>query len=206
MKKEENNQKTNKKRRKLWIRILLLIVLAAVLMFAPYVYDAVRNDPNIVLKKISTVLTEDSTVDVTYTYKPGKYKIIGKDRLPLYAFTPEESGDYTFSVSNVVSEEDVFLSLQASDSHFNNYLSIDNMEAGGGDFSDTVFLNGGSVCYVLVEPYSEDERDLYSGSFSLSVSGASEETGPPAVTESEPAVIRANEDSQTAALFVPAES
>lgn len=206
MKKEENNQKTNKKNKKIWVRILLLIVLAAVLMFAPYVYDAVRNDPNIVLKKISTVLTEDSTVDVTYTYKPGRYKIIGKDRLPLYAFTPEESGDYTFSVSNVVSEDDVFLSLQASDSHFNNYLSIDNMEDGGGDFSDTVFLNGGSVCYVLVEPYSEDERDKYTGSFSLSVSGASEETRPPAVTESEPAVIKTNEDSQTAALFVPAES
>ena len=206
MKKEETNQKTNKKNKKIWVRILLLIVLAAVLMFAPYVYDAVRNDPNIVLKKISTVLTEDSTVDVTYTYKPGKYKIIGKDRLPLYAFTPEESGDYTFSVSNVVSEDDVFLSLQASDSHFNNYLSINNMEDGGGDFSDTVFLNGGSVCYVLVEPYSEDERDKYTGSFSLSVSRAPEETGPPAVTETEPAVIKANEDSQTAALFVPAES
>ena len=128
----------------------MLLVLAAVLTLAPYVYDAVRNDPNILLKKISTVLQEDSTVDVQYTIKSGKRGLLRKNKLPLYSFTPEESGEYTFSVSDVVSEEDVFLSLQVMDSHLNNYLSTDNMDDRG-SFSDTAFLNKGSICYVIME-------------------------------------------------------
>ena len=206
MKNDENNQKPINKNIKILEKILVLTALAAILTLAPYVYDVVRNDPNLVLKKIATDLKEDSTVDVTYAYKPSDEDIFSRDRIPLYSFTPEESGDYTFSVSNVVSDEEAFLSLEVSDSHFNNYLSIDNMDDIGGEFSDTVFLNGKSKCYVLIEPFSEDGREEYSGSFSLNVKRASGEEGPPVITESEPAVIRVREDSQTAALFDPEES
>lgn len=205
MKKNNDNQETNKKKR-LWTRILLFIVLAAVLMLAPYVYDAVRDDPNIILKKVSTAVTEDSAVDVQYRYRPGRAGILSRNRIPLYAFTPEESGTYTFSVTDVVSEDDVYLSLQVSDSHFEDYLSTDNMESNGGSFEDSVFLNGGSTCYILIEAFSEDAVDEYSGSFSFSVSKAVEDEGPAQVTESEPAVIEISEGSQTSALFVPEES
>ena len=184
---------------------MMLLVLAAVLTLAPYVYDAVRNDPNILLKKISTVLQEDSTVDVQYTIKSGKRGLLRKNKLPLYSFTPEESGEYTFSVSDVVSEEDVFLSLQVMDSHLNNYLSTDNMDDRG-SFSDTAFLNKGSICYVIMEAASENDREEFSGSFSLSVSKASEDNRPAEITETEPAVIKVREDNQTAAMFAPAES
>ncbi len=187
-------------------RTLLLIALTAILTLVPFVYDAMKYDPNLTLKKVATALKEDSTVDVTYSYNPSETGIFSKDRIRLYSFTPEESGEYTFSVSNVVSDEDTYLSLQVTDSDFNNYLSTDNMEDFGGDFSDSVFLNGENKCYILIEPFSEDFREEYSGSFSLSVSRVSEDAGPAAITESEPAVVKIREDSQTAVLFAPEES
>ena len=202
MKKNNDKQATNRKKR-IWIKILVLIILAAVLMLAPYVYDAVRNDPNLILKKVSTAVTEDSTVDVQYAYKSGKRGILSRNRIPLYAFTPEESGTYTFSVTDVVSEDDVFLSLQVSDSHFDDYLTADNMESNGGSFSETVFLNGGSTCYILIEAFSEEEPDKYSGSFSFFVSKAVEDEGPVKVTESEAAEITVSEGNQASVLFVP---
>ena len=173
MKKNRDKKEKNKKKRLLG-RILLLLVLAAFLTLAPYAYDAVRNDPNLLLKKISTVLNEGSTVDVKYTIKPGKRKLLRRNRLPLYSFTPEESGEYTFTVSDIVSEEDVFLSLQVTDSYLNNYLSTDNAGDHSDSFSDTVFLNKGSICYVITEATSGSDTEVYSGSFSLSVAKASE--------------------------------
>jgi len=203
---EKKDNKSNKKKRRPWRIILLLIVLAAGVLIAPYVYDAVRNDPNIVLKRISAELTEDKTVNVLYRYNSGKPRILGKNRLRLYSFTPAESGEYTFDISNIVSEKDVFLSLQVTDSHFNNYLSTDNMEERSSSFSDTVFLNEGSICYVITEAISEDDRNAFSGSFSLTVSKAQEGVRPKEITEDEPATIKLREDSQTSVLFVPAES
>lgn len=205
MKKNRDKKETNKKKRLLG-RILLLLVLAAFLALAPYAYDAMRNDPNLLLKKISTVLNEGSPVDVKYTIKPGKRKLLRRNRLPLYSFTPEESGEYTFTVSDIVSEEDVFLSLQVTDSYLNNYLSTDNAGDHSDSFSDTVFLNKGSICYVITEATSGSDTEEYSGSFSLSVAKASEKSKPNEVTETEPAVIKLTEDSQTAVLFVPEES
>lgn len=202
MEKNYGNQKINKKKRVL-VRILLMIVLAAVLLLAPYVYDAVRDDPNIILKKVSTAVNEDSVADVQYAYKTGKRGILSRNRIPLYAFTPEESGTYTFAVTDVVSGDDVFLSLHVSDSHFEDYLTADNMESNGGNFEGSVFLNGGSTCYILIEAFSEQDVDEYSGSFRFSVSSAVEDEGPAQVTETEPAVIEISEGSQASALFVP---
>ena len=204
--KKEKDSKGADKRKKVLSRILILAALAAILTLAPYVYDAIRNDPNILLKKISTVLEEDTAVDVEYTIKSGKRGLLRKNRLPLYSFTPEESGQYTFTVSDIVSEEDVFLSLQVTDSHLNNFLSTDNMEDRGDSFSETAFLSKGSICYVITEATSEEGREKYSGSFSLSVTKAPEEVKPNEVTEAEPATIKLKEDSQTAVLFVPEES
>ena len=205
MKTDKDSRETNKKK-KLWIRILLGIAAAAVLALGPYVYDAVKNDPNIVLKKVSTALAQDTAVDVQYSYRAGRTGILSRNRIPLFAFTPEESGDYTFSVSDVSSEDNVFLSLEVSDSHFNDYMSADNMESEDGSFSGTVFLNGGSVCYILIEAFSGEDTDRYKGSFSLSVSRAAVEEGPARITETGPAVIRLSEENQTAALFVPEET
>ena len=206
MEKNTDSKTITKKRKRLLGRVLLLLALAALLTLAPYGYDAVRNDPNLLLKKISTVLTEGSPVDVKYTIKPGKRKILFRNRLPLYSFTPEESGEYTFAVSDIVSEEDVFLSLQVMDNHLNNYLSTDNANDHSDSFSDTVFLNEGSICYIIIDAASESDKEEYSGSFSLSVTKAAEESKPAEVTETEPAVIKLTEDSQTAVLFVPDES
>lgn len=204
-----NNNKDNKKinkAKKLWVRILILAVLAAVLMLAPYVYDTLKNDPNIILKKRSAVLTEGETAEIKYTVKSGKRKIMGRNRLPLYSFTPEESGDYIFSVSDIVSDEDVYLSLQVTDSDLNNYLSTDNIDDPGDSFSETVFLSKGSTCYVITEAICEDNQEKLSGSFSLSVEKAPEESKPKEVSETEPAYIRLTEDSQTGVLFIPEKS
>ena len=206
MNNKKEGKSNNKKLRKPLTVILPLIAAFVVINLAPYVYDAVRNDPNILLKRLSKDLTEDSAVDIKYTQRSGRPMLLGGSGGRLYSFTPEKSGVYEFSVSDIVSEEDVYLSLQVSDSHFNNYLSTDNTEAGTDSFSDTVFLNEGSICYVLIEPFSEDDREKFSGSFRLSVSAADEESRPAEITEEEAATIRVVEDSQTAVLFVPEES
>ena len=206
MKRNEDITKANKKNKKIWGTIFLLLILAVFLIIAPYVYDAVKNDPNIILKRVSKDLTEDSDVKVAYTQKSGKSGLLSRNRIPLYSFTPEESGDYTFSVSDIVSEDGIFLSLQVADSHFNNYLSTDNMNDLSDSFSDTVFLNEGNICYVLIEAFSVNDMDKCSGSFSLRVSRASDDVIPAEVTETDNSVVTIREDSQTAVLFVPSDS
>lgn len=201
--KDNREKQTTKRKKKIWIGILLLILAAAVVTLGAYALDAVENDPNLLLKKISKAVTEDSAVDVQYRYKKGKEGLLSRDRIPLFSFTPEESGEYTFYVSDTVSAHDVFLSLDVADSHFNNYLSMDNTESEDGSFSDTVFLNKGNTCYILIDAFSETEIEEYSGSFSLKVSKATEEEGPAQITESEPTAIKVVENSQTAVLFVP---
>jgi hypothetical protein len=131
-------------------------------VLAPYPIDAVRNDPNLILKKIAKEMTAEDTVDVSYKYKSD---VIGRKMIPLFDFTPEESTEYTFTVSNIVSEDDVFISMEVADSHLNNYLVADNLNDPGGDIEDTVFLPEKTNCYVIVEAISTDDRENYSGSF-----------------------------------------
>lgn len=204
--KEKREKRKTKKKKRIWVRILLLILALAVVVLGARALDAVADDPNLLLKKISTEVTEDKSAEVQYRYKAGKEGLFSKDRIPLFSFTPEKSGEYTFSVSDVVSADDVFLSLQVSDSHFNNYLTIDNTESDDGSFSGTVFLNAGSTCYIPIDAFSETDIEEYSGSFSFKVSKAAEEERPVKITESEPAVIKLSENIQTAVLFVPEET
>ena len=206
MKINRNNKEDNNNSRKRWGTKLLLIVLAAVLILALFVYDTVKEDPNELLKRVAKPLTENNTVEVKYKHRPGETGIFRKNRIPLYSFAPEESGEYTFAFTDIVSEYDVYLSLQVSDSHFNNYLNVNNMDDRSDSFSGTVFLNEGNVCYVLIEPFSESGREEYIGSFALTVTKGSEEAGPAEITETENAVIKVKGDSQTSVLFVPEES
>ena len=97
MKKDEN-KKPNRKKMLIMQRTLLLIALTAILTLVPFVYDAVKYDPNLTLKKVATALKEDSTVDVTYSYNPSETGIFSKERIRLYSFTPEESAEYIFCV------------------------------------------------------------------------------------------------------------
>jgi hypothetical protein len=183
--------------------IKLLIILTVLAVLAPYPIDAVRNDPNLILKKIAKEMTAEDTVDVSYKYKSD---VIGRKMIPLFDFTPEESTEYTFTVSNIVSEDDVFISMEVADSHLNNYLVADNLNDPGGDIEDTVFLPEKTNCYVIVEAISTDDRENYSGSFCISVTKAAEDARPNEVTETEPAIVRISEDSQNAVLFIPQES
>ena len=204
--KETDNNKPDSRQGKgknRWHGIKLLIALTVIAVLAPYPIDAIRNDPNLLLKKIAKELTEEAKIDVSYRYKTD---VIGRKKIPLLSFTPEESTAYTFTVSDIVSEDDVFLSMEVADSHFNNYLSADNADDPRGDIEDTVFLTERSACYVVVEAISAGDRDNYSGSFSISVAKAAENARPNEVTETEPAIVRISEDSQNAVLFVPEES
>ncbi len=197
---QDRARKKKKRRRRIIFWLLFVFLMINLVTIAPYVYDEIKNDPNIVLKKISKSIDEDETVEVTYKYKPG---IFGRKSIPLYSFTPEESGAYTFTVSDMKSDEEVVATLEVADSFLNDYLNIDNAEDREDKLEGTVFLSEDTPCYVGIEVISADDKDTYSGSFTLKVSEASEDAKPATITEEEPATIKVREDNQSAVLFIP---
>ena len=187
-------------KKKILVISALLIVITAALML----YDAVRTDPNFILKKTTTVLSEGKTENVTFSNN--RRFITGRYKIPVFSFIPDETAEYDFAITDISSDADVLLTMNVTDKHLTDYIAADNEDDPAGDMSGTAYLTEGTRCFIIIEPVCADEDKRCTGSFSITVTKAAEEIPPAEITLEEAAVITVNTDEQTAGVFRPEES
>ena len=129
-------------------------LLLCLLIFGLWLYDTVRNDPNYLIKKCSSVLYElheDQPKKVSFTYKSSG--LLGKMSKPVFSFKPSENAEYTFSVTDISTEDDVYMQLDVMNGKLTNYLVSDNFESGDRTtVSGSAYLTEGTECMVIVQP------------------------------------------------------
>ena len=190
------------------IKLLIFFILLCLLIFGLWLYDTVRNDPNYLIKKSSSVLYElheDQPKKVSFTYKSSG--LLGKMSKPVFSFKPSESAEYTFSVTDISTEDDVYMQLDVMNGKLTNYLVSDNFESGDRTtVSGSAYLTEGTECMVIVQPVTKEEKDSFSASYTLTVSKAAEDIEPAEVTLDEKATVTVGKDEQVSVLFRPGET
>ncbi len=187
------------KKKFLVISVLLIVITAALML-----YDAVRTDPNFILKKTTIVLSEGKTESITFGNS--RKFITGRSRVPVFSFIPDETAEYDFEITDISSDADVFLTMNVTDRHLTDYIAADNADDPASDVTGTAYLTEGTRCFIVIDPVCADEDKKYKGSFSITITKAAEEMPPAEITLDEAAVITVNADEQTAAVFRPEET
>ena len=196
-------------RKNKWLRVIISLVLLAVLCGVSFVIDAVRHDPNFVIRHFAVKLAQDKTIEISYS-SDKKYQG-GRMYVRAMYFVPEESGEYTFTLSDIRSDQGVYLKLIVMDKELSDYVSIDNQpdkagsgsEEEGNTLSGTALLNSGSTYYVCVDVEDTLESGDFAGSFAVTVSAAVQDDGPPEVAAGDKVRISVSPESQSCALFKP---
>lgn len=202
-KKIEDNKTDNKKngkKKKIIIAVIAVLVLA-MLMLA----DAYRNDRNMMLKKLTKKISLDKTAEVEFDYS--KKTLLRKNYIPVYLFTAPEDAEYSFNVTDVSTEDGVYLTMNVCDKDFNEYFNADNFDEHNGDLSGTEYISKGNKCYIIMDAVSKDEgsKDRYTGSLKVTVTKA-EEAKPAELKEGEPVTVKTGESEMTSVIFKPAET
>ncbi|MBR2706293.1 MAG: hypothetical protein IKE74_03520 [Mogibacterium sp.] len=183
------------------ILIIAAAVLALVLVAAA---DVMRNDPNLVMKEFASDLIQDETEEVEFDHV-GPYKI-GRHRIPVYTFTPEEDAEYSFTVSDIKTDDDVFITMSVCDRDLNDFIIADNFNDHADSISGSEFLSEDSECFVIINAIADNDDRGCSGSFRLTVTKLTEDTAPIELTEAEPVTVSMNDDEMSSVLFRPKES
>ena len=184
----------------------IIFTVAAVLVLA-LVFSAsyYRSDPNLVLKKLTKKISIDETQEVEFDYS--KKNLLRKNYIPVFVFTAPEDADYSFDVTDISTEDNVFISMTVSDNDMNEYFTSDNYENHNGDVSGTEHFSKGSKCLIIMDANSPDENagDRYKGSLKVTVSKA-EEAQTPELTLEEAVTVSAGEGELASVLFRPQET
>ena len=183
-----------------------ILIAAAIILFLGMLVsvDYLDNDPNVILKHINKKLTLDKTVEVDFK-QDGAIKI-GKHKIPVFVFKPDENAEYLFTVSDIKTDADVYLTMSVCDRDLNDYITIDNSADHAVSFSDSEFLSEGSKCYVIIAAVNDKGELSSSGTFSITVSKVTENTETIELTESEAVTVQMTEDEMSSVLFVPSET
>lgn len=187
--------------------ILMLLIVAAIILIV-----TLLNDPGLYLRVVSDKLVEDQAVEASYSYDfddTSKIKTI-----PYFYFKPSESGNYSFSVTDLESSAEVRITMSVTDRYLDDYFVADNRrrkskneQKDSDSISGSTTLPAEQPCYVIfhIEPCDGDLAQ-FSGSFRLAVTRDSEEEGPPQLTMDEPVTIKVEAEGQDCAAFIPPET
>ena len=169
-------------------------------------YNFYRKDPNLIMKHNTKKLSLDKPEEVEFDQDGGK-KEIGEHRIPVFVFKPDEDAEYSFTVSDIETEDDIYFTMSVCDQDLNDYITADNSEDHADSISGSEFLSKDSKCYVIINAVSKDDSDPdCSGSFDLTVSKVTDDIEAIELTESEPVTVSMSEDELSSVLFTPAET
>lgn len=196
-------------KRKILFTIAFVLAMAVIAVLMLYQY--VKSDPNMIMKKFARTVTVDQPEEISYKYT-GK-RLIGTDPIPEFKFTPEESAEYRFEITDMASEENVVLTMSVMDSNMSDYLVVSNngdegteedaAEAVAGD----VYLQKARMCYIVIDAYSDtDDKETFSGSFTFKVSKAPDEEKKAVLTEDAPVTVNVREGEHTGVVFTPTQA
>ena len=209
---------------------IIVIAVLALLCIGAYVIDSIRHDPVFMLKMSSIELNADETVEITYS--SDKSYLDGRTFIPVMHFSPDETKEYTFIVSDIDNsydddkdnandndkgsddDRDACLILNVIDEDFADYITVgadddqgDSDKAGIQNvLSGTALLNADKDYYVIVEAAGISELSEFAGSFSITVAEAKKQEQPPVLEEGESVRISAGRNDQKAVLFIPDET
>ena len=185
-------------------KILIIAVLAVIVTAGLYLYDMIVQDPNFILRKTSTEISEGEAVPVTYS--SDRRTVSGRLKIPVFCFTPDESTEYTFTVSDIESENGVFLVLNVMDLNMTDFIFAENHDDPEKEITDTIFLTEGKKSIIYVEAISDSWTEQFSGKFTVTVTKAAKESGPAEITVGGSAKIKVGAEEQSAVLFRPEET
>lgn len=188
-------------------KYLIIAVLIAALAGAG-VFACLRllNDPEFVVKRTATEIREDEPQELSFSY--GKRDDI--KRLPAFWFIPEKSGEYRFSVTDIVNDSTASMGLYVANEDFTDYLVLDNYaaeETGGipEDLTGDTFLEKGQKCYVMTVVIGGADTGAFDGSVRVNVSLRPDEE-PEELKVNDKVTLSIKADGQSCALFRPEES
>ena len=195
-------------------KILLGVLFCSLIFAAAVVLEKLLDDPNFMLKQFSENISVDETQDISFDNGVGVFSF--RKKLPVYTFTPDESTEYTFTVTDLTVNNDGILSLLVMDETLEDYLDVNSADnktesddaAGTGDsFSGTVLLTEGETYYVGFGMIPGDEYDYdfdkLAGTFKLTITKAVQETAPAELETDGTVKLTVCEGGQAGALFRP---
>ena len=195
-------------------KVLLGVLISALIFTAAVVLKIVLSDPNFMMKQFSGNIEVDETRDISFDNGVGL--LSRRKKLPVYTFTPDESTEFTFTVSDLSTDNDIVFSMLVMDKNLEDYLDVNNVDnkienedkAGtGNSFSGTVMLTEGETYYVGFGIMPGDEFDYdsekLSGTFKLTITKAEKETAPAELKTDETVGLTVSEGGQAGAVFRP---
>lgn len=207
----QDNKSNKKKRiRFTWKILIIIIAVFAVLYAASYLVDAIRKDPNFAIRHSTKQIKLDEKV--TVKYKSGRMYLNNRTYIPVMSFTPVESTSYTVTLSDIKSDEGVYVKLTVMDGKLSDYINADNItgtkknEGPKDTISGSALLNKGKKYYLIIDVVQEAKLDSFSGSFDVTVTRTPEEEGPQEIKAGETINISIDPGENSSVLFRPDET
>ena len=193
-----------------------IAITIGVLFIGTMLFLRFNGDPNFLLKKSAVTVKEGKAVQVSERYNS---MVPVSGRTNMFVFTPAETAEYQFTLSDINCDEDISLSMIVMDESMSEYAGVSSadaetdtdtsgqdQEAGDGTLSCRVSLQKNSICYIGIDAESAENRSRYSWEYSLTVTKAPEEEAPAEITTDQKVRISLKADEKKCLLFTPAET
>ena len=193
-----------------------IAITIGVLFIGTMLFLRFNGDPNFLLKKSAVTVKEGKAVQVSERYNS---MVPVSGRTNMFVFTPAETAEYQFTLSDINCDEDISLSMIVMDESMSEYAGVSSadaetdtdtsgqdQEAGDGTLSCRVSLQKNSICYIGIDAESSENRSRYSWEYSLTVTKAPEEEAPAEITTDQKVRISLKADEKKCLLFTPAET
>ena len=193
-----------------------IAITIGVLFIGTMLFLRFNGDPNFLLKKSAVTVKEGKAVQVSERYNS---MVPVSGRTNMFMFTPAETAEYQFTLSDINCDEDISLSMIVMDESMSEYAGVSSadaetdtdtseqdQEAGEGTLSCRVSLQKNSICYIGIDAESAENRSRYSWEYSLTVTKAPEEEAPAEISTDQKVRISLKADEKKCLLFTPAET
>lgn len=193
-----------------------IAITIGVLFIGTMLFLRFNGDPNFLLKKSAVTVKEGKAVQVSERYNS---MVPVSGRTNMFMFTPAETAEYQFTLSDINCDEDISLSMIVMDESMSEYAGVSSadaetdtdtseqdQEAGEGTLSCRVSLQKNSICYIGIDAESAENRSRYSWEYSLTVTKAPEEEAPEEISTDQKVRISLKADEKKCLLFTPAET
>ncbi len=188
-------------------KYLIIAVLIGVLAGAGiFAYMQLMSAQAFIVKRTASEIVKDEPQELSFSY--GKRDDI--KRLPAFWFVPDESGEYRFSVTDIVNDSTAGMGLYVVNEDFTDYLVLADYsaeETGGvpEDLEGDTFLEKGQKCYIMTVVIGSENTAAFDGSVRVSVSPRPDDE-PEELKVNGKVKLSIKADGQSCAVFRPEES
>ena len=189
----------------------IIIIIGTLLLVAGLVaYSILSQDPNFILRHESIEIKEDNPVQVSFESVDAENEQIIMPDPVIIRFTPGETSEYKFVVSDIKSSAPVSVETYVMDENFTDYLDFTVLSQTDETFghpeilSGKTFLQEGCMVYISfdINPTDSDATQV-SGSMNITVSKSTEADKPEEIKADQSINLRILANEQQCASFKP---